>query len=238
VRLACQTFIHCNPVKLHRIIRDEKDMKIYTQDKNSNNQVGEEREMALFFLDIRNFTPFMETYPAFDVIHVLRRMFEVFRKAIENHGGRIIETAGDGLYAVFGFDTTIREAVNNSIKAGQVLLDELNIFNETYLAKNFYHQFEVGIGLHAGRVITGNIGLGVNNNITVMGLPVNIASRLQAATKKLNNSFVISDVVYKMMDEKQEIKSATINLKGIKKAFKVYMIGQGYKHHLQFEGIS
>ena len=87
----------------------------------------------------------------------------------------------------------------------------------------------MGIGFHAGKVITGNVGLGVNNNITVMGLPVIIASRLQAATKEVNNSFIISDEVYRMLDNPPAVPTSQINLKGIHEQLKVHLIGKAYE---------
>jgi adenylate cyclase len=230
VRLACQTFVLSSPVRLHRIIRDELDILLYTQDTEVTNQIGEEKDLALMFLDIRNFTPFMEAFLAFDVIHVLRRLFYLFRKAIHEHNGRIIETVGDGFYAVFGFSTTLAEASDNAVKAGYAILEALRNFNEEYVFLHFYCNFEVGIGIHAGRVITGNIGLGVNNNITVMGLPVNIASRLQDATKKLDNNFIISNEVASLLVKKPKAPNLDIKLKGIRETVKVYLLGTPYHH--------
>lgn len=230
VRLACQTFVTGSPVRVHRIIRDETDIHLYIdEDTQSDVQnIGAEKELALFFLDIRDFTPFMERSLAFDVIHVMRRLFGLFRKCIEMYAGRIIETVGDGLYAVFGLSENIEAAANNACRAGWAVLNELENFNEQYLERNFNHRFEVGIGLHAGNVIVGNIGIGVNNNLTAMGLPVNISSRLQAATKQLNNSFVVSEDVYHLLLDVPESPGAQIELKGLKENFTVHLLGKGY----------
>lgn len=196
IRLACQSEVMTDSVKVRRIIRDKTDASIYSNlyKKNKNFQeVGEERQLALFFLDIRNFTPFMESQLPFDVIHIVRRLFQIFKNDVEKNNGKIIETAGDGFYAVFGLGSNLKDAVNSAVTTGFQILNDLKTFNTTYAESYFNHQFEVGIGLHAGNVIVGNIGLGISNNLTVMGLPVNIASRLQSATREINNSFIISD---------------------------------------------
>ncbi len=231
VRLACQTFVTGSPVRVSRIIRDETDIHLYIDEDTllDVQNIGEEKELALFFLDIRDFTPFMESHLAFDVIHVTRRLFGLFRKCIESYSGSIIETAGDGLYAVFGFSGDVQTAVNNACKAGLAILHELENFNEQYLERNFNHSFQVGIGLHVGDVIVGNIGIGVNNNLTVMGLPVNIASRLQAATRQLNNSFVVSDDVYRLLLNPPKSTGQHIELKGIKENFAVHLMGKAYE---------
>ena len=231
VRLACQTYVTGTPVSLHRIIRDETDRHLYV-DKDTTVDLlhlGNERELALFFLDIRNFTPFMESLLAFDVIHIMRRLFQLFQKNIEAFDGKIIETAGDGFYAVFGFETPILEAANQAFRSAKAILQDLEEFNNVYAEKHFLHRFQVGIGLHAGNVITGNIGIGVNNNMTVMGLPVNIASRIQAVTKSLNNNLITSDQFYLLLSPPPPSKVAETTLKGIKGIFTLHLCGEPYE---------
>ena len=230
VRLACQTFIKGQPVQLHRIIRDETDLRLYvSEDENGDlKHSAYEKELALFFLDIRNFTPFMQNYLPFDVIHIMRRLFGLFKHGIEKHAGRIIETAGDGFYAVFGFETKIEQAADSAFSAAKTILHELEEFNQHYAEKYFFHEFNVGIGLHAGQVIVGNIGIGVNNNLTVMGLPVNIASRIQTATKSLNNNLVISENFYRFLSQKPASSKTKAFLKGISEEQVLYLCGNAY----------
>ncbi len=105
----------------------------------------------MFFLDIRDFTPFMEANLPFDVMHVVRRLFRLFKKVIEDKEGKIIETAGDGLYAVFGLKTDIKEAANLAVAAGHTILQELEIFNDNYLKPYFKVSFNVGWAFIAER---------------------------------------------------------------------------------------
>ena len=230
IRLACQTYV-TGPVSLHRMIRDEEDMAMYLAESQQEDlqSTGHEQELALFFLDIRNFTPFMERYLAFDVIHIVRRLFVLFRKAIEKWKGQIIETAGDGFYAVFGFDTTVQEAANQAFAAATEILSDLQAFNRNYAEKHFYHHFQAGIGLHTGKVVVGNIGIGVNNNLTVMGLPVNVASRIQSATKTLNNSLLVSKEFYQLLEPKPDCHQAEITLKGLTDKYQLFLCGHPFK---------
>ncbi|HZF63913.1 MAG TPA: adenylate/guanylate cyclase domain-containing protein [Chitinophagaceae bacterium] len=234
VRLACQTFVQGTPVKVHRIIRDEADMFLYTEEESNDDghAMGQEKELALFFLDIRNFTPFMQTYLPFDVIHIMRRLFAIFKRAIDDQNGRIIETAGDGLYAVFGLKDADDNFCQKALDAAHVILHEVDQFNKSYLHIHFNHAFDIGIGIHTGKTIVGNIGLGINNNLTVMGLAVNIASRLQNATKELNNSIVVSDDFFQRLNRSGvSEKTKWIYLKGVREKFKVHLVGQDYEVH-------
>src|SRR4030095_10300099 len=85
-----------------------------------------EKEMALFFLDIRNFTPLAEKHQALEVIHIVKKLFSRFQNIIRVHRGQIIETSGDGFYAAFGFDRGAKEAVNASVQAGMAILETLD----------------------------------------------------------------------------------------------------------------
>jgi adenylate cyclase len=202
-RLACQTYVEKGSVGVHRIIRDLSDITLYVGKGESGfDDLGEEKELVLFFLDIRDFTPFMETFLAFDVIHILRKLFTLFRTCIEASNGKIIETAGDGLYAVFGLNDPIKTGAIAAVETGFNIFKEMEKFNDNYVEKYFQHRFRIGIGLHLGSVIVGNVGLGINNNLTVMGLPVNIAARIQTATKDLNNSFIASATILELLEKK------------------------------------
>jgi len=89
VRLACQTKVISDGVKIQRIIRDETDLDLYVYGNHCENlqTVGDEKPMALFFLDIRNFTPFIEQHLPFDVIHIIRRLNIMFNDIIVEHKG-------------------------------------------------------------------------------------------------------------------------------------------------------
>lgn len=229
VRLACQTQVSGSHVRLHRVIRDEEDLALYTEkDWKDSAQTGHEQDLALFFLDIRDFTPFMEAYLPFDVIHIVRRLFAFFQQAIEQHRGRIIDTAGDGFYAVFGFETGLSAAANQAFAAARRIQSDLDDFNRSYAVKYFSHRFQAGIGLHAGRVIVGNIGIGVNNNLTVMGLPVNAASRIQAATKTLNNDLVVSESFYELLTPPPPAQTARLHLKGLRDEYRLRLCGNSF----------
>ncbi|MGB5847396.1 MAG: adenylate/guanylate cyclase domain-containing protein [Ignavibacteriaceae bacterium] len=232
VRLACQTKVIKADVTIQRIIRDETDLDLYVYGSDCENiqTVGDEKAMALFFLDIRNFTPFIEQHLPFDVIHIIRRLNIMFNDVIVEHKGKILEYAGDGFYAVFGFDEPIKEAVNNAYTAGKQILDSLIGLNENYITKYFDHKIDVGIGLHSGKVIVGKTGIKDYNPYTVMGFPVNVAARLEAATKELNNNFIVSDYAYKFLNENNNAPEKQIKLKGVTEPFCVRLMGRSYNY--------
>jgi adenylate cyclase len=231
VRLACQTRVTGGGAQVARILRDASDVDLYVGPEagEATQQIGQERELVLFFLDIRNFTYFVETHLAFDVIHIVRKLFTIFHAVIAGHGGRVIETAGDGMYAVFGLKTGLAQGAKAAVATGYAILAELEKLNATYFKEYFCQSIDVGIGIHAGRTIKGNIRLGRDNHMVVMGHAVNIAARLQNATKELNNRFIISETVYRLLPAPPaRYRKTTIALRGVSGPLQVYLLGDPY----------
>lgn len=235
IRLACQTKVLREPVVVERIIKDASEIPHYLHLNEKDlkakklKPLGEERYLILFFLDIRNFTPFIETYLPFDVMYITRKLFNVFYSIIIKHKGKLIETAGDELFAVFGLETSIREAADDSTSAGLEIISELGKLNNSYFNPYFFKEFEVGIGIHSGKVIIGELSYNGQTKSTVMGLAVNIASRIQDATKDLNNSMIVSEEVLNHSSKKQKYQSAQINLKGVTLDYNIYLLGNEYR---------
>jgi adenylate cyclase len=191
--------------------------------------LGDEKELALLFLDIRNFTAFMEQRSPYDIIYVIRKLFVLFNDSIREAGGRIVETVGDSIYGVFGLKTDLKSAVKSSLDAARAIFHDLEVFNATYAQPYFNLSFEIGIGLHQGKVLVGQYDLDYNNHMTVMGLPVNIAARLQAETKELNNDLLMSEDAYRLLDEVPcDTKSTVTKLRGISQPIQVRLMGQSY----------
>lgn len=196
VRLACQTHVGGN-LKVERMLKDASDFSEVIQTIKTNpvkfnlKPLGQEKHLVMFFLDIRNFTSFVETHPPFDVIYAIRKIFTSFSEIIVRNHGKVIETAGDEIYAVFGMSPLSKASADNAIIAGQEILDALDHLNDTYRLI-LQTKIQVGIGIHSGTVVFGEITLGGSTKISTVGLAINIASRIQKYTRKLNNSILVS----------------------------------------------
>jgi adenylate cyclase len=231
VRLACQTRVTGGNVKLRRIIQDETDIGLYVGSAagDSTQQLGEEKTMALLFLDIRNFTHIVEGHPAFDVIHIIRKLFSLFQSRIEYNKGNIVETTGDGLYAVFNDEEGKERNAQAAVRAAYAMLGDLETLNETYFIPYFEERIKAGIGVHIGKVVSGTVRVGSENHCVVMGYAVNIASRLQTATKELNNDLIVSSEIYDLLSDAPVLQPKSIVLKGVTNPLEVYSIGKPYK---------
>jgi adenylate cyclase len=191
-----------------------------------------ERELAILFLDIRNFTGLMESQPEQIVIQIVRRLFTAFNQIVKKFEGKVVEIAGDSMYVVFGLQTELKASVNNAYHAAKVMFQTVNLFNEAYTEPYYGGPLEIGVGLHAGRVFVGEFGLDNAPQLSVMGLPVNIASRLQAKTKELDNDMIISEDAYQLLTEDTTIaRHQTVQLQGISQGQEVRLAGKPYSNH-------
>ena len=234
VRLACQTHVEGDGVKVTRIIRDESDIDLYvTTGASFSEMIGMEKEVALCFIDIRDSTHFVATHLPFDVIHIMRKLLNSFYVVIEKNNGRIIDTLGDGLYAVFGLEKGIHESANAALKSGYEILENLELLNRDYFTKNFDQRINLGISIHTGTIVAGEIHLGNKKQLLVMGYPVNVAARLQNATKELNNNFIISSEALETSGKiLSDYPSSVVHLRGIAESVNVHLLGKPYENNL------
>ena len=125
---------------------------------------------------------------------VLNRYFAAMGRAVESAGGHVDKFIGDGVMALFGVssdpDTGCREALA-AARLMSLRLDELNEALRAELAQ----PLRIGIGVHAGPVIVGEMGYGGATTITAIGDAVNTASRVESLTKEFGVQLVISDEV-------------------------------------------
>ena len=158
---------------------------------------SETRHVCLMFLDIRNFTGFSENHTPAEVVAYLNELFDFMIDSVNNNKGIINKFLGDGFMAVFGAPISDGRDSRNAIQASLDILrklEEKNSSGEIPLAR-------IGIGLHAGDAVTGNVGSSRRKEYTIIGDTVNVASRLEQMNKKFDSDLLISDVVFRAARE-------------------------------------
>lgn len=158
---------------------------------------GREREIAILFADLRSFTRFAEHRLPYDVVFVLNEYFAAMGAAVERSGGRVDKFIGDGVMALFGIEGGAAQGCRQALKAAREIADRMEEFNRT-LAQDLDRPLRIGIGIHTGPAIVGEMGFGRATSLTAIGDAVNTASRLEQLTKEFDAEVVISeDVVRK-----------------------------------------
>ena len=178
------------------------------------------REATIMFLDIRNFTGFADTHSAEEVIEYQNKCLGPIIDIINLHQGVVFQILGDGLMACFG------SPVENTLHADMAFQASVNILKQIEKASNINSipRTRIGIGLHSGLVITGNIGNEQRKQFSISGSPVIIASRIEQLNKKYDSELLMSQEVH---DNIAPGKIAVTylgeeTLRGIEKPVRVY----------------
>ena len=195
IRLACQTQV-MGPMSARRLVLDDEDeeMAVESMSDPVAEGAGEERHVAILFVDIRGFTAFAESLLPYDVIHALNRYYHQVGRIVHRRGGTIDNYMGDGILTVFGLEETER-VVSRALQAGLDMLQAVEAMKPYFQALHG-RSFDIGIGLHYGAVVIGSIGWGAYKRRTVVGDAVNFASRIEAANKTVGSNFLISEDAY------------------------------------------
>jgi len=156
-----------------------------------NSAEGEVQNVCMMFLDIRNFTTFSESRTPQEVVAYLNSLFDFMIDIVNRNHGIINKFLGDGFMAAFGAPFSDGFDCRNAVNASKEILQKLK---EEIEAGNILPT-RVGIGLHTGEAVTGNIGSSQRKEYTIIGDVVNLASRIESLNKQFNSQFLISDTV-------------------------------------------
>jgi adenylate cyclase len=155
-------------------------------------EVAEEtREICVMFLDIRNFTAQARARTPAEVVTFLNGAFAFMIDVVDGHGGFINKFLGDGFMAVFGAPLDDRDAPRHAVAAARAILAEID---GRGLAQGAW-PLRVGMGLHAGPAVVGNVGSPRRKEFTAIGDTVNLASRLEQLNKDFGSRLLVSDAV-------------------------------------------
>lgn len=217
VRLACETrFLGGGPVRLRSLITPPSERKKQRR-REKQEGLGKIQPLAVLFADMRNFTPITEANPAFDVIYILNRYFTTLERSIVANGGRVNLWVGDEISAVFGLEDDSRVACDQAVAAGLDMIQGVKILSKA-IDQEFGVKLSIGVGIHFGPVIVGMVGPSHDLKLGLVGDCVNIASRLQSATRQTGDDILVSSSVVELLQPQRYRLGAKhqLDLKGVK----------------------
>jgi adenylate cyclase len=176
--------------------------------------IGEERYVAIMFVDMRGSTKLGERRLPYDMVFLINRFVEAASQAVTDAGGQPSQFFGDGVLALFGLDADPGTASRQALRAAALVAVNVGYLNHQ-LATEVPEPIDYGIGIHAGDVIVGDVGFCGRTVFAALGDSVNVAARLQDMTKVLNCKLVASEEVCKAAAVSGDgLTAADINIRG------------------------
>jgi adenylate cyclase len=168
---------------------------------------GEDVDLTVMFLDVRDFTAFAESTAPHAVVARLNDLYEVVVPIVTSHGGHAAKFIGDGLLVVFGAPVRQADHAEHAVRCAAAMLSDVT--------GRFGDALRIGIGINSGPVVAGTIGGGGRLDFTVIGDTVNTAARVEAATRRTGDDLLITEATWEQLDARADwTPRGAIELKG------------------------
>jgi adenylate cyclase len=156
---------------------------------------GDRRRISVLFSDIRGFSKMSEKLSPEKVVQLLNEYFELMVEVVFRNHGTLDKFMGDGLMAIFGAPEDDPHQEEHALKAAIQMQQELEKLRAKWSVEHGI-DIHIGVGIHSGPAIVGNIGSSRRMEYTAIGDTVNVASRLESATKEMGASILVSEHTY------------------------------------------
>jgi len=183
---------------------------------------GELREVSVLMSDLRGFTPMSERSTPEQVVEVLNRYLGCMTDVIEKHGGTIDEFIGDAILVIFGAPLACPDHAARATACALEMQLAMEAFNEESRALGG-SELQMGIAVHTGQVVVGNIGSSKRMKYGVVGSAVNLTARIQAFT--LGNQVLVSEQTLQQLTGARVDGHLRVKVKGVENPVCIYDIG-------------
>lgn len=157
---------------------------------------GEIRQVCIMFVDIRGFTAAASRRSPAEVVARLDAAFGVLVEVVDRHNGIVNKFLGDGFLAMFGAPIENPRAAEDAVAAAREMVTAL-----AQADRGSDWPLRIGVGIHIGEVVTGNVGSPRRKEYTVIGDTVNLASRIETLNKQFDSQILISEAVHEAAGE-------------------------------------
>jgi adenylate cyclase len=172
--------------------------------------------VTVLFVDIRGFTTFADRSTAREAVEYLNEFFELVVPIVAQHGGHANKLLGDGLLAVFGAPKPLPDHPDRALAAARSILGSVE--------SHFGDRCRIGIGVNSGLVLVGTVGGGDLTELGVIGDPVNVAARVQDATRELGETLLVTEATRALLEAEvpRLAHRGSLELRGKANAVEVY----------------
>jgi class 3 adenylate cyclase len=185
---------------------------------------GELRNVAILFCDIRGFTPMSEELSPREVVSFLNDYYTIMSEIVKQYNGTVNQFVGDEIFAAFGAPEMFPDNEVNAVFCAIKMMENLPKLNDMYREK-FRREIQIGIGVHTGEVVAGNVGSADRIRYSLTGDTVNTGKRIESITKDFPNSILISDSIFQRTREVVNAKAwEPLTVKGKRDKVLVYEV--------------
>lgn len=189
---------------------------------------GEKKLATVVFTDIRGFTTLSENADPEKILEILNDYFEKMADVIYKTHGNLNKFIGDGLMILYGVPISYKDTesdAKNAIDAAILMLKEVELLNNKWAHEGKSVKIAIGVGIHTGEVIAGNIGAAKRMEYSAIGDTVNLASRLESTNKEFNTNIIVSETTYNLVKNHVKLKSlGNVKVKGRAKEINIFTI--------------
>ncbi len=187
---------------------------------------GERRTVTILFSDIRGFTSISERSNPVELVQQLNEYLTVMVDVVMKYDGTLDKFIGDAIMSVYGAPTSggAAEDAWRAVQTAHEMRVRLGELQKQWRAAG-KPELKIGIGLNHGEVVVGNIGSPHRMEYTVIGDPVNVASRVEGLNKEFGTDILLTDTVYELVKDRVEVRIAgTTAVKGREQKVNVYAL--------------
>ena len=202
------------------------DFLVSTESQELKNK-NEKRNVVVLMSDIRNFTSISEVNKPEDVVNFLNTYFTHMVDIVKKYGGTVDKFVGDAIMVLFGAPISYNDNAKRAVQAAMEMYAQLEKIPCGNLKFPEGIKLDIGIGIHYGPVIVGQIGSADKTNYTVIGDTVNLASRLEGLTKLYGAQIIISEAVRDELDESMNaLLLDSVKVKGKTESVFIYRVDE------------
>jgi adenylate cyclase len=209
--------------KVENLFGQQISMEIAGKMLESDGKIESKRmTVAVMFIDIRNFTQFAAGRSPEEIVQYQNAFFSIVVNCVARHNGIVNQFLGDGCMVTFGAPVVMNNPGSVAVQAARGILDEV----ETAMKNNLLIDTRIGIGIHTGEAVTGNIGTEFRQQYSITGNVVIVASRIEQLNKQYDSQILVSEDIVRNIKNKSISAEFmdTVVLKGMHDLFRIYKV--------------
>jgi adenylate cyclase len=196
----------------------------YLQSNKDMNQSGQEMELTVLFADIRDFTKISESLSGPEVVKLLNEVHERLVQCIFETGGTLDKYIGDAVMAYFGAPVQDSLHADKAVECAARMRTAISVLNGKRRARG-ETELAIGIGVHSGTAVVGDVGAKFRREYTVIGDTVNTASRIESLTKKHGVDILVTESVQARLSRDHGLQFLSEDVpRGKKTAIRIYSV--------------